>query len=86
MHWVVSEFATIYVRMYVCLWVNCRTQHRVQRQGSLVLRSGDQEKKLFFLIEEFCMLFRMLPKVVPFVLFGEFRVSDGTLQCIKNGK
>lgn len=28
----------------------------------------------------------MLPKVVPFVLFGEFRVSNGTLQFIKNVK
>lgn len=74
-YWVVSEFATIYVRIYVCgltqQWR--RTQNKVQRQGSFVLRSGYPAKMFYF---DRVGLSRMLPEVVPFVLFSDFMVSN----------
>lgn len=82
MHWVVSEFATIYVRMYVC---GLTAEHSTEFRGRAVWCCVQviQQKLLSF---NRGVRFRMLPKVVHFVLFGESRVSNSTLQCIKNGK
>lgn len=72
MCWVVSDFATIYVRIYVC---GLTAEHCTEFRGRAALCCVQAILQKLFYFDR-VILCLMLIKIVPFVLFREFVVSN----------